>query len=106
MLTLITLSLLKRLKNFKNEKLKKIKKTLPLCGTAVQTCRCAARRQGPGAAPPHSALALEPGSCRRAPRRQGLNAAGCDGRSLPPWSAAPDVHFSKILIRPFIFRKS
>jgi hypothetical protein len=28
------------------------------------------------------------------------------GRDLTPWGAAPNVHFSKILIRPFIFRKS
>jgi hypothetical protein len=31
---------------------------------------------------------------------------GCGGRSLPPWATTPDVHLSKILIRPFIFRKS
>jgi hypothetical protein len=54
-------------------------------------------------APRRPALALEAGSCRRAPRRQGLNVAGCGGRSLPPWATTPDVHFSKILIRPFIF---
>jgi hypothetical protein len=26
--------------------------------------------------------------------------------SLPPWGTAPNVHFSKLLIRAFIFRKS
>jgi hypothetical protein len=27
------------------------------------------------------------------------------GRDLTPWGTAPDVHFSKNLIWPFIFRK-
>jgi hypothetical protein len=48
-------------------------------------------------------MAQEIDSSRRAPRRQGLNAVGCGGRSLTPWATAPDVHLSKILIRPFIF---
>jgi hypothetical protein len=45
-------------------------------------------------------------SCRRAPRRQGLNAVGYGGRSLLLCGTTPDVHLSKILIPPFIFRKS
>jgi hypothetical protein len=53
------------------------------------------------AAPPPEVL-----SCRRAPRRQGLNAVGYGGRNLPSWGMAPDVYFSNFLIRPFIFRKS
>jgi hypothetical protein len=57
-------------------------------------------------APRCPALVQEPHSCRRAPRRHGLNAVGCGGRSLPSWATTPDVHLSKILIRPFIFRKS
>jgi hypothetical protein len=52
------------------------------------------------------ALAQEIDSCRRAPRRQVLNAVECGGKSLTPWGTTPDVHLSKILIRPFIFRKS
>jgi hypothetical protein len=50
------------------------------CGMAVGTCRRAARWQGPGTAAP---LPPEPGSCRHAPRRQGLNAVGYDDGSLP-----------------------
>jgi hypothetical protein len=68
------------------------------------SCRCAPRRQGPGAA--MHGLAQGIGSCRRVPRQQGLNVVGYDGRSQPPWASTPDVHLSKILIRPFIFQKS
>jgi hypothetical protein len=49
-------------------------------------------------------LTQELGSCRRVPGWQGLNALGYGGMSQPPWDTAPDVHFSKILIRPFIFQ--
>jgi hypothetical protein len=74
------------------------------CGTALSACRRAARQQGPGAV--LTTLAQEIDSCRHATRRQGLNAVGCGGRSLTTWATAPDVHLSKILIRPIIFRKS
>jgi hypothetical protein len=30
----------------------------------------------------------------------------CGRKLLPPWGMAPDVHFSKFLVGPFIFRKS
>jgi hypothetical protein len=101
MLALINFVVFKKLKVFQKPK---TKKTLPPCGTAVRTCRHAARRQGPGAALP--ALAQEPVSCRHAPWRQGLNAVGYGDRSLSPCGTVPDVHLSKILIGPFIFRKS
>jgi hypothetical protein len=48
-------------------------------------------------------LAQEIGSCRRVPGRQGLNALEYGGGSQPLWATTPDVHLSKILIRPFIF---
>jgi hypothetical protein len=56
--------------------------------------------------PRRSALPPEPGSCRYASWGQGLNTVGYGGKSLQLWGTVPDVHFSKILIRPFIFRKS
>jgi hypothetical protein len=82
------------------KKTKKNKKDLTPCGTAVGTCRRGAWRQGPGA------LSPEVLSCRRVPRRQGLNAVGHGDRNLPLWVMTPDVYFSNFLIRPFIFRKS
>jgi hypothetical protein len=66
--------------------------------------RRAARRQVPDVV--LTALAQEMDSCRRSPQRQGLNAARYGGRSLTPWDTASDVHLSKILIQPIIFRKS
>jgi hypothetical protein len=54
-------------------------------------------------APNCTTLAQEPDSCRRAPRRQGLNAVAA---AAGTWATTPDVYLSKILIRPFIFRKS
>jgi hypothetical protein len=87
---------LKKAKNF-------FKKILSPCGMALRACRHAARRQVPGAV--LATLAQEFDSCR-SPRRQGLNAVRCGGRSLTPWPTTSDVHFSKILIQPIIFRKS
>jgi hypothetical protein len=84
----------------KNQNLKKSCRR----GTALRACRRAARRQVPGAV--LAALAQEFDSCRRSPRRQGLNAVGCGDRSLTTWVTASDVHLSKILIQPIIFRKS
>jgi hypothetical protein len=51
---------------------------------------------------PLAALAQEFDSCRRTPRRQGLNAVRCGDRSLMLWATASDEHFSKILIGPII----
>jgi hypothetical protein len=36
----------------------------------------------------------------------GLNVVGHGSRNLPPWGLAPNVYFSKFLVRAFIFRKS
>jgi hypothetical protein len=68
------------------------------------SCRRAHRQQGYGAA--MHGVAQEIGFCRHVPQRQGLNAVGYGGRSQLPWATALDVHLLKILIRPFIFRKS
>jgi hypothetical protein len=63
-------------------KKQKLKKILPPCGTVLRTCHRAARRQVPDAV--LIALAREMDSCRRSPRRQGLNAVRYGGRSLMP----------------------
>jgi hypothetical protein len=83
MLTLISLSFFKKVKSVLKMKNKKNKNTLTSCGTAVGTCRSA------------------PGSWRR-PALSPEHAVGHGGRR----GTTPDVHFSKILIRLFIFRKS
>jgi hypothetical protein len=57
-------------------------------------------------APCRAALPPEVLSCRRAPRRMGLNAVGHGSRNLPPRGTVPDVYFPKFLVRPFIFQKS
>jgi hypothetical protein len=91
-----------RFKKVKSVLKTKNKKDMPPCGTTLSPCCRAARRQGPGAA--LRALTQEIDSCRRAPWQQGLNAVGCGGRSLTPWGTVTDVHLSKFLVPPFIFR--
>jgi hypothetical protein len=56
--------------------------------------------------PPRPALALEPGSCRRAPRRQGLNASGHGSRSLPPWGCGAICTFLENFDWTIYFLKS
>jgi hypothetical protein len=77
---------------------------MPPCGTTLRVCRRAARRQVPNVV--LIAPTQEMDSYRRSPRRQALNAVRYGGRSLTSWATASDVHLSKILIRPVIFRKS
>jgi hypothetical protein len=57
-------------------------------------------------APRRATLPPEASSCRRAPRRQGLNVVGYGGRILPLWGTTPDGRFLKIFDLTIYFRKS